>query len=74
MPGGGKDLSGAEHSDGNEQDLVAALRKGGAHIPKLSLVARMDRKLGQRDLMWSKGADPMRCRLKRLKTPGRQRV
>lgn len=29
----------AEHADGNEQDLVAALRKGKAFIPELSLVA-----------------------------------
>ena len=35
----------AEHADGNEQDLVEALRKGGAFIPKLSLVAEIDGKL-----------------------------
>ena len=29
----------AEHSDGTEQDLVAALRKGEAFLPELSLVA-----------------------------------
>lgn len=29
----------AEHSDGNEQDLVERLRKGRAYIPKLSLAA-----------------------------------
>lgn len=29
----------AEHADGNEQDLTAALRKGSAFIPELSLVA-----------------------------------
>ena len=35
----------AEHADGNEQDLVEALRKGEAFIPKLSLVAEIDGKL-----------------------------
>lgn len=35
----------AEHADGNEQDLVAALRKGPAFIPELSLVAEKDGKL-----------------------------
>lgn len=32
----------AEHADGNEQDLVNALRKGKAFIPDLSLVAEID--------------------------------
>lgn len=32
-------FDGAEHSDGNEQDLVIALRKGEAYIPGLTLVA-----------------------------------
>ena len=32
----------AEHSDGNEQDLVNALRKGNAFIPELSLVAESE--------------------------------
>ncbi len=35
----------AEHTDGNEQDLVVALRKGKAFIPELSLVAEADKKL-----------------------------
>ena len=32
----------AEHADGNEQDLVEALRKGGAFLPGLSLGAGID--------------------------------
>lgn len=35
----------AEHADGNEQDLVMALRKGDAFVPELSLVAETDGKL-----------------------------
>lgn len=35
----------AEHSDGNEHNLVNALRKGEAFIPELSLVAEMDGKI-----------------------------
>ncbi len=35
----------AEHSDGNEQDLVSALRSGDAYIPELSLVAEIDGKI-----------------------------
>ena len=35
----------AEHSDGNEQDLVNALRKGNAFIPELSLVAESEGKI-----------------------------
>ena len=31
----------AEHADGNESDLVTALRKGSAFIPELSLVAEL---------------------------------
>lgn len=38
-------FSTAEHADGNEQDLVVALRKGNAFIPELSLVAETDKKL-----------------------------
>lgn len=38
-------FEGAEHSDGNEQDLVNALRKGEAFIPDLSLVAEIDGKI-----------------------------
>lgn len=35
----------AEHCDGNEQDLVAALRKSTAFLPELSLVAEADGKI-----------------------------
>ena len=35
----------AEHSDGNEQDLVIALRTGNNYIQKLSLVAKIDNQL-----------------------------
>ena len=35
----------AEHADGNEQDLVNALRKGDAFLPELSLVAETDGKI-----------------------------
>ena len=35
----------AEHADGNEQDLVVALRKGSAFIPELSLVAEINGEL-----------------------------
>lgn len=32
----------AEHADGNEQDLVNALRAGASYLPELALVAEMD--------------------------------
>lgn len=35
----------AEHADGNEADLVTALRKGPAFIPELSLVAEIEGKI-----------------------------
>lgn len=35
----------AEHSDGTEQDLVAALRTGSAFLPELSLIAEIDGKI-----------------------------
>ena len=38
----------AEHSDGNEQDLVVALRNSDSFIPELSLVAVKDNKVVQK--------------------------
>lgn len=35
----------AEHTDGHEQDLVNALRKGNSFIPELSLVAEVNEKI-----------------------------
>lgn len=35
----------AEHCDGNEQDLAAALRKGESFLPELSLVAEIEGKI-----------------------------
>ena len=35
----------AKHSDGNEQDLVNALRKGKSYINELSLVAEFEEKI-----------------------------
>ncbi|WP_239446684.1 GNAT family N-acetyltransferase [Mailhella massiliensis] len=38
-------FDGAEHSDGTEQDLVEALRKGCSFVPELSLVAEAEGEL-----------------------------
>lgn len=35
----------AEHSDGNEQDLVMALRKSESYLPKLSLIAEINKEI-----------------------------
>lgn len=35
----------AEHADGNEQDLVVALRKSEAFVPQLSIIAEIDGEL-----------------------------
>lgn len=43
----------AEHADGNEQNLVAALRKGKAFIPELSLVAEINDEIVEH-IMFSK--------------------
>ena len=51
----------ADHSDGNEQDLVTELRKGSAFLPELSLVAEIDGKLAGH-IMFTKasvGNDPV---------------
>ncbi len=40
-----KAFKGAEHTDGNEQNLVEALRRGKAFIPELSLVAEVEKKI-----------------------------
>lgn len=40
-----KAFAGAEHADGNEADLVAALRQSAAFVPELSLVAQEDGRL-----------------------------
>ncbi len=38
-------FDGAGHTDGNEHNLINALRKGNAFIPELSLIAEMDGKI-----------------------------
>ena len=40
-----KAFESAEHSDGNEQDLVTALRKSDSYIPELALVAEVKGKI-----------------------------
>ena len=45
----------AEHSDGNEQDLVTELRGSAAFIPELSLVAETDGKLAGH-IMFTRGS------------------
>ena len=43
----------AEHADGNEQDLIEALRKGSAFVPELSLVAEIDGELAGH-ILWER--------------------
>lgn len=38
-------FDGAEHADGNEHELVNALRNGTSYIPELALVAEVDGKI-----------------------------
>lgn len=45
----------AEHADGNEHDLVNALRKGSSFIPDLSLVAEIDGEIAGH-IMFTKAA------------------
>ena len=40
-----KAFESAEHSDGNEQDLVNSLRMSATYIPELSLIAEVDGKI-----------------------------
>ena len=51
----------AEHADGNEQDLVEALRKGPAYLPELALVAEEGGRMAGHILLTraSVGGDPV---------------
>ena len=50
----------AEYTDGNEQNLVAALRKSKSFIPELSLVAVEDEKIVGH-ILFTKAACPSFC-------------
>ncbi len=48
-----KTFESAEHKDGNEQDLAAALRKSSSFVPELALVAEINEKIAGH-IMYSK--------------------
>ena len=51
----------AEHADGNEQDLVVALRKSEAFVPQLSIIAEIDGELAGQTRAVMKRLSSRRC-------------